>query len=156
MSGRKKTQLKLTKEADINRRITTCITITSYAERNLYNWGLSDSAHRLCANRKWGPRGCVVLVQVSGFKQKCEAEFMCFLLYVEHCSLINRICIHCPRKCQKSTTELTQEPWPHKTQVLKGHIIHFNSGIHNFSIWKTENCSFFGSHFISHCVSLPF
>lgn len=34
---------------------STCITITSHAKGNLYNWCLGDSAHRFCANRKWGP-----------------------------------------------------------------------------------------------------
>lgn len=52
-----------------------------------------------------------MLVQVSGFEQ---AELMCFILNIEHHSVINIICIPFPRKCQKSTRELTQEPWPHK------------------------------------------
>lgn len=59
---------------------------------------------------------------------------MCFLLSVEHPSLINMICIHCPRKCQELTGELTQEPRHTKTQVVKGHIIHFNAGTQSFSI----------------------
>lgn len=142
--------------ADVNRRMTICITITSQAQGNLHNWGLGDSAHRLSANKNWAQRLCSV---GSGLwvwsEQRGEAELMCFLLYVERHSLINMICIHCLRKCQKSTDWL-RSPGYTKTQVVKGHILHYNTGIQNLSIWNTENCCFFGSHFISHYISLPF
>lgn len=40
--------------------------------------------------------------------------------------------------------------------MVKGHIIHFNTGIQNLCIWNIESRCFLASHFISHYISLPF